>query len=98
MTVMLIISSMFLIGFLFGWYTGFNIYKIIFLEAVLILIFIILINIEISVTGNANASVAQLQQGVRGSFILHIISGVAGMFSGMYLKHKSLQMVEEIKQ
>lgn len=89
------VTFMFLVGLLLGWFTGFNVYKIIFIELVMMVMVILLVSLEATLTGSTQASVTGLQdQVVRGVSILYLLAGVKGMFLGMYLKHKSLQVLK----
>lgn len=85
------ITFMFLIGLLLGWFTGFNVYRLIFVELIMILIVVLLVSVEVNLTGSAQGSTTGIQQAVRGMGIFYILSGVLGAFTGMYLKHKSLE-------
>lgn len=91
LTIMLI---GFLISFMVGFYSGTNVYRLVFMIVVLSLITTIIMSMETAITGSPEASMSGVSNAFTIDGIFLILFDILGIILGMRLKDKSLKVTK----
>lgn len=87
----------YLISLMFGFYTGLNKYKLLFILIILITVDIILISSSVTIIGGSETTKHIANQVFHFNGLLTFISFIAGAGTGIWLKEKS-KKIEKVNQ